>query len=168
MVQAHPKTSQPGSSETMDLAILMTLLRKLLSSVKVTANTPTARNDPDLAIETMAKICLNYHPGLIKRVIERMCVDPKALWPTSGQMNSILHDEAEAEIKKEDVGPGSLARRAHKQFANINGWNYEQIIKHTKEGRAAMRSGKPHTFLMRLADGNQDLPEEMAGWPPNA
>ncbi len=70
----------------------------------------------------------------------------------------------DAEPDKPQVGM-VLEARSHPVNANINGWNYQQIIRRTKAGREAVRQGNPHTFLMRLANVHQDLPPEMA-YPP--
>ncbi len=112
----------------------------------------------------MAGVCLKFRPGLIKKTIEAMCVDAEAVWPTSGEMIAKLHqaavdDEAEHGVKQ------SLKRRSHRTNANINGWRYDQIIKRTKAGRQAVRDGNPNSFLMRLVDGHQDLPQEMEFYP---
>lgn len=113
----------------------------------------------------MAKLVCKFRPGLIKPVIEAMCNDAEAVWPTSGEMVAILLDAETKSAKAADHGPMSLKRRVHREYANINGWRYDQIIKRTKRGRKAAKAGKMHSFLMGLAHGQSDLPEEMASYP---
>lgn len=153
---------QKASSEKLET--LIRWFTTLISSVKVTASTPIARTDPTLAVRTVATVCTKFHPGLIKKLIADMTKDPEAVWPTTGEITTKLEAmrlEYEAAIK--NLQPTHAKKQA--QHANINGWRYDQIMKRTKDGRAAMKAGKPNRFLRSLVEGKRELPPEMANPP---
>lgn len=154
--------SQPrpiGSSKVTPIGKLTDLLTRMMGSVRVT--NPIAREKPALAIAEMAKVCSAFPIATTIAVIDQIKFGGDAVWPTAGEMAVMLRDQ-HAKAGKADDRPMSTAARPRAPNANINGWNYSQIINHTKQGRRAKAIGKPHRFLMGLATGEIDLPPEMA------
>lgn len=154
-----------GSDLNAKMAEVSALMTKLISSVKVTPSTPIARQNPTMAVESMTAVAMKFPLGSIRALTEAMIKDPDAVWPTSGEMAAMLRDVSIEAFRDSGRQMSTKARR-HGENQCINGWRYDQIMKATDQGRRAMRSGKPHSFLRSLIEGREDLPPELAWLPP--
>lgn len=136
------RNSQSKSNETADLQTLTGWLKGLMATVKVT--NVIARKDPDTAIKAMAEVCLKFPPDLIKATVDGLKIDPDAVWPTAGEMVDML---------KRKVRVRDGVRTQHRMLENIDGLNYQQLLRGTTQGRKALADGKPHSFLQDVIDG---------------
>ncbi len=94
----------------------------------------------------MAGVCLKFRPGLIKTVIEAMCNDASAKWPTSGEMNEILKLKARS-IERAKDKPRSQAPKTFVSKADI-----AQAFR-SDAGQHALAIGYGPSFLSDIRTG---------------
>ncbi len=148
--QANSQTnSSRNSSKSVDG--LMSSLRKLMASVKVT--NPVARQDPDLAVREMAKtIHDKFQPGLIRKVISDLQGDPDAKWPTTGEMLGLCYDVQRhiTDSKRPNAPSGrTLIGRPSKIT--------EETFMRSEAGQIAVRLGYARSYWIKFQKGTATL-----------
>jgi len=141
-MKSQPQSKSPNVSPGNSPAKLEELtewLTELMATVKVT--NPIARKDPETAIAAMAEVTVKFQPGLIESTIDEMKIDPEAVWPTAGEMISLLSEKQ----RERDQARGQQRRAAQKLSP--------PEIMRTQAGRLSLKKGYPHQFLMDVMEG---------------
>ncbi len=127
---------QPESSDTSSLESLIELLRGLMASVKIT--NAMAKQDPETAVISMARVCLKFPLGLIQTIVDRLMQDPFSTWPTAGEMVAML--QAEATKDKPKTKPNAEVPHSRR---------YEAALR-SPQGQRAMERGYGPTFASHV------------------